>query len=179
MRTSVLVRVQFPFGHFVIDPHFHPGALVEVLVSSELCIDPGHELHMIGVDGVAVRRMLEHGIGAHLAGRMLVWADELEKSQSMSLDVPKGLVAPALVETVWSVRPTVEAVSMLVASMCAHALRATGDPTARIEEVRVFETERTGSVFLAHQLDEVLAASQSLFASTFPSLFDEGTVESP
>jgi hypothetical protein len=164
MRSCVLTKVKFSFGHFVTDPHFHPDAAVELLISSEMCIEPDHPLHMMGADGVAVRFCLERLLAERLAGRLVIWDQELDAARAMPLQRRTiGIVAPVLVETVWPVRPTIETVTMFVALMCVEAVAAANDPTARIEEIRMFETERTAGVVRTEELDDFLAAARSVF----------------
>jgi hypothetical protein len=169
MRSASLVRVRFPFGHFVIEPHYHPDALVELVVSSDVRIDPDHPSHMMGVDGVAVRETLGRWVGATLAGRMLVWDRDRVVARGAPLDVPKGLAPPALLESIWPVRPTIEAVATLVALLCDSAVFEAGNASARIEEIRVFESDRAGCVISAAEVDDAVAFAWSAFVPLFES----------
>jgi hypothetical protein len=162
MRLTMVLRIQVPFGHFVLEPHYHPEGVIELTMSSELTIDPAHPLHLMGADGVFARTHLEDMLHERVAGRMFVWDQELEAARTLDLQHPAGVVVPPLVETIWTTRPTIEGIAMYVALLCAETVHHT-DPNARLEEVRLFETERTGCILRGDELTESLEMARKLF----------------
>lgn len=94
-------------------------------------------------------------------GRMFVWDQELEAARTLDLQHPAGVVVPPLVETIWTTRPTIEGIAMYVARLCTVSVHRT-DPNARLEEVRLFETERTGCILRGNELIESLEMVSNL-----------------
>lgn len=164
-----MFSIRFSFGHHVLDPHYHPDALLEVVVSTELHNEPGHPLHLMGADVVALRHAVERQLYDTIAGRMIIWDQELEHSRAMATVVPEGLVAPQLAETVWPLRPTIEALTLLTALLADQSLDGLGDRNARLEEVRFHETPRTAGILLGGEMDDAIRAARQLFAARPPA----------
>lgn len=167
MRTSSLVRFNFAFAHCVLEPHFHHDAAVEFEFSSELCEDPTSAAYLMGTDAVAVRLFMEREVGEWLANRILIWDQEADKFRGVPIAHEPGRVMPPLPEALWSVRPTIEALTFTLAHIAMAALAHSNDVTAQPERLVVFETSRTAGVLLQHQI-VAAAAHPAALAHRFP-----------
>jgi hypothetical protein len=164
MRTSSLVRFNFALAHGVLVPHFHHNAAVEFEFSSELCEDPASDAYFMGADAVAVRLFMEREVGEWLTNRVLLWDQEASAFSGVPLKHEPGYVVPLLPEVLWSVRPTIEAITFSLAHIAMSALAHVNDDTVQPERLAVFESSRTAGVLVQHQ---IVAASAHPAASAY------------
>jgi hypothetical protein len=163
MRTTTVATIQFPFSHFVWDPHYHQHASLEVAVSAEMVLEERDEMHMMGADGVNLRFNIERDIAKHLAGRYLVWQPERDAAQA-PIPAPSGFVVPPAEQVLWPIRPTVEGVMLLCAVFVDNAVKLDPNPTCEVEYVSFSETARTTARLEKADFVDAVATARTWFS---------------
>lgn len=146
--STATQRISFRAGHVVANPHVH-----DFTVTAHGPVTTTGPTEGMGVDVLALRRIIADEVAAVLGHRMSVWAQETPEVLERPCDWPKDIAGPTMPELLWPVRPTVENLGRWVAYRVVGAARELC-PDATITRVEVAETPRTSVVFT----EDVLAA---------------------
>lgn len=142
--STVTQRISFRAGHVVANLHVHDFT-VTVTASGPVTTTPGPTEGM-GVDILALRRIITDEVAVVLGHRMSVWTHEPQEVLDRPCDWPKDITGPEMPELLWPVRPTVENLGRWVAARVVAAAHSLA-PDATITRVEVAETPRTSVIF--------------------------------
>ena len=160
IQISLVVNV--PFAHHVIVPHVHIEAAVTVDLHAAIDWSASDE-HLMSVDAVGIRHHLETRLGELIAGRMLIWQQEVGVD-TRHPDLPKGMAHIQFAETITPCRPTIEALTLLTAAVVQEAVDLLHpDGEVAVAGIRFAESSRTAGVLAAGDVHDAASVGQRLW----------------
>lgn len=160
---NIQITSNVPFGHLVVEPHIHLDAQITVDLRSALDLNPRSDGYLMTVDAVGVRRRVEDRLSGLIAGKMLIWEEELG-TETGKAALPEGITQLAFQDTVTPVRPTIEALTFLTAAVvCEQVELLYPDGGVQVAGVRFAETRRTAGVLNDDEVADAAALGLKLW----------------